>query len=146
GRAVEIHLLADMLAERNTTVLHFIRPARASSYGTDLPDDRQVSVTVRVDLVDRNFHGETHRNAGSEYHFQSHSHPLAGRTGMEFTPAPDRQVRIFSDGGFYHHEGEWSMGIEHPIEASRGQPAQEDAFSPGWFELPLANGTSKMLV
>ena len=145
GRAVEIHLLADMLAGKNTALLRFTRPAHGPAAGKDLPTECQVSVTVRVDLVDRNFHAETRRNPASEYHFHSHCHSMAGQPGFEFTPAPDRQLRVFSGGGFYHEGAEWCMGVEHPVEASRGQVAQEDAVSPGWFELPMPKDTSLAL-
>src|SRR5205085_1314023 len=55
-----------------------------------------------------------------------------------FTPAHDRQLRVFADAGHYHHEAEWSMNIPHPVEVSRGQVAHGDAYSPGWFDLPMA--------
>jgi len=145
GRAVEIHLVADMLAGRNTTVLRFTRPPGAPALGRDLPAQGRVSLTVRVDLVDRNFHFETRRNEGSEFHFFTHTHPLAGQAGFEFTPARDRRLRVFSDVGAYHHEAEWSMGVHHPVEASRGQIAVEDAYSPGWFELPMAKDANATL-
>jgi hypothetical protein len=145
GRAVEIHLTVDMLPDQNTTVFRFSRPSGALAVGEDLGPECLVSCTVRVDLVDRNFHYETHRNPGSEYHFQTHSHPLEGQTGFEFKPEPDRHLRVMSDGGVYHHESEWSTGVAHPIEASRGQAAQEDAFSPGWFDLPMAKGANWIL-
>src|ERR1043165_2290284 len=61
GRAVEIDLIADMLPDKNTTVLRFVRPAGAPATGEDLPTECAVSLTVRVDLVDRNFHWETRR-------------------------------------------------------------------------------------
>ncbi len=79
GRAVEIHLLADMLPERNTTVLRFVRPPHKPAFGRDLPPDAKVALTVRVDLVDRGFHWERHRDHGSENHFNSNTHPLQGR-------------------------------------------------------------------
>jgi len=144
-RAVEIHLVADMLPDQNTTVLRFIRPKQAPDFGRDLPAEGLVSVTVRVDLVDRNFHSETHRNPAAESHFSSHLRPLSGKIGFEFTPARDRQLRVFSDGGFYHPQPEWCMAIEHPVDASRGQMAKEDAYSPGWFELPMAKDANWVL-
>jgi predicted glycogen debranching enzyme len=141
-RAVEIHLVADMLDRQNTTVLRFTRPKEAPATGRDLPPECIVSVTVRVDLVDRNFHSEAHRDPGLEAHFNTHLRPLPGPAGFEFTPTRDRQLRVFSDGGFYHHQTEWCLAIEHPVDASRGQMAREDAYSPGWFELPMAKDAS----
>ncbi len=128
---VPVQLVADMLAGRNTTVLRV-------QLGNSIPlKTRDVRLTIRFDLEDRNFHGETHRNGGADHHFASHSRPLEGRAGLEFTPADDRQVRIFTDVGYYHHEGEWSENIAHPVEQSRGQVAAGDAYSPGWFDVPL---------
>jgi hypothetical protein len=133
GRAVEIHLLADMLQDRNTTVFRFVRPLQAPAFGRDLSPESQVSLSVRVDLVDRNFHHERHRDAGAEHYFNTNARPINGRIGFEFTPAPEMSLRVISDAGRYHHESEWSMGVQHPIEVTRGLAASEDAFSPGWF-------------
>lgn len=142
GRAVEIHLTADMLPGSNTTVLRFFRPGEAPAFGQDMPGDRRVSLTVRVDLVDRNFHWEIRRDASSEHHFRAHTQPSAGSIGFDFTPAADRHLRVFSNAGSYHHEPEWCFGLAHPVEASRGQTALEDAYSPGWFELPMGRDAS----
>ena len=46
----------------------------------------------------------------------------------------------------YHSAAEWSENIQHPVEQSRGQTGSGDAFSPGWFELPLAKGATVDLV
>ena len=42
--------------------------------------------------------------------------------------------------GAYHPGPEWSLGLPHPVEASRGMAGTGDAYSPGWFELPLVCG------
>ncbi len=168
GRTVEIEISAAMLAEQNTTAFFFHRPNEAQAKGKQLPPDADVRLTVRVDIEDRGFHSETHRNGGADHHFASHTRPLApaevpqrkpelapspqcpadgkeARTathwaGFEFTPAPDRKLRIFSNAGRYHPQPEWSENIPHPVEQSRGQVAAGDAYSPGWFELPLRKG------
>src|SRR6185369_11422902 len=62
------------------------------------------------------------------------------KIGFAFAPASDRGLRVFSDQGFYHPAGEWSENIPHPVEQTRGQVGSGDAYSPGWFELPLAKG------
>lgn len=144
-RAVEIILTADMLDGQNATVLHFRRPEGPVPFGHDLTPDCRVSLTVRVDIEDRNFHHETQHNGGAEHHFNSHTRTLPQTPGFEFTPAVDRHLRVFSDTGAYHPQPEWCDGIAHPVEVSRGQTAFGDAYSPGWFELPLAKGTSVTL-
>jgi starch synthase (maltosyl-transferring) len=145
GRSLEINLAADMLEGRNTTVFRFTRPGDPPAFGKELPVRSDVRLIVRVDIADRNFHWETHRNEGAEHHFTMHSRTLSDRVGFEFSPAPDRRLRVLADGGVYHPEIEWSMGVFHPVEASRGQTAHEDSFSPGWFELPLDKDGSATL-
>ncbi|MBI4663437.1 MAG: glycogen debranching enzyme N-terminal domain-containing protein [Verrucomicrobia bacterium] len=95
GRTVEIHLEAAMLENRNTTVLRFSRPVTPPKAGRDLPAQCDVRLTVRIDIEDRNFHWETKRNGGAEQHFSSHCRPLEGNAGFEFSPAPDRRLRVF---------------------------------------------------
>jgi len=139
-RAVEIVLTADMLDGQNATVLHFRRPDGPPPFGHDLAPECKVSLTVRVDIEDRNFHAETQHNEGAEHHFHSHTRVLPQKPGFDFTPAMDRHLRVFADSGFYHPQPEWSHGIAHPVEVSRGQAGHGDAFSPGWFDLPLGKG------
>lgn len=135
GRTVNIQLTADMMEGANTTVFSFTRLPDSRPH--DLPPQFHVHLTVRVDIEDRNFHTETHKNEGADFHFNSNCHPLTEGIGFEFTPAPDRQMRALSDSGVYHPQPEWCYSIPHPVEASRGQPNSADAYSPGWFELPL---------
>jgi predicted glycogen debranching enzyme len=140
GRSVEVHLEADMLDQRNTTVLRFSRSSKPPCKGKDLPADCAVYLTVRVEIEDRNFHAETKRDPGADHHFRTHCRMLPDRIGFVFQPASDRRLRVFSSAGLYHPQEEWSHQIPHPVELSRGQVASGDAYSPGWFELPLAKG------
>ncbi len=171
GRTVEIELRAEMREGENTIVFQFSRPTEQLAQGKQLPAAADVRLTVRADIEDRNFHSETKRNGGAEFHFSSNTHLLAaevGRviprvpsgnqlrrarndaphppTGFSFTPAPDRQLRVFADTGEYHPQPEWCENIPHPVEQSRGQVGSGDAYSPGWFELPLAKGAKVALV
>lgn len=131
-RCVTLLLSATMVAQRNTTTFRFSRPTDDN----DLP----TTLTLRVDIEDRNFHQETQRNPGSEHHFQSHTRTLETAIGFAFSPAADRNLRVTATRGAYHAQPEWSEKIPHPIEQSRGQVGHGDAFSPGWFECPLAAG------
>jgi predicted glycogen debranching enzyme len=175
GRTVEIELRAEMLEGKNTTVFHFARPTAERAGGKQLPVEADVRLTVRFDIEDRNFHWETKRNSGADYHFSTNCHSIPSDrssrreaahsskpetsqslltsaateskyVGFAFTPAPDRQLRVFADSGEYHSQPEWCENIPHPVEQSRGQPGSGDAYSPGWFELPLPKGASVMLV
>jgi starch synthase (maltosyl-transferring) len=127
-------------------VFQFIRPSEQLVIGQPLPDTADVRLTVRVDIEDRNFHSETRRNDGADYHFASNTHPLENQAGFTFAPAPDRQLRVYAGQGLYHPQPEWCENIPHPVELSRGQVGSGDAYSPGWFELPLARGAAVTLV
>jgi predicted glycogen debranching enzyme len=146
GRTVEIELRAEMVEGKNTTVFQFSRPTAKGASGKQLPADADVRLTVRFDIEDRNFHWETKRNGGADFHFSSNTRPLGKKIGFEFTPVPDRQLRVFADSGEYHPQPEWCENIPHPVEQSRGQTGSGDAYSPGWFELPLAKGANVTLV
>jgi len=147
GRTVEIDLRAEMLDEQNTVVFQFKRPSEKLAQGKQLPADADVRLTVRVDIEDRSFHGETKRNSGADYHFSSNTRSLQNPdakdetlNGFAFTPASDRQLRVFVNSGEYHPQPEWCEHIPHPVEQTRGQTGSGDAYSPGWFELPLDKG------
>jgi starch synthase (maltosyl-transferring) len=146
GRTVEIELRAEMLEGKNTTIFQFRRPTEKGASGKQLPTNANVRLTVRFDIEDRNFHIETKRNGGADYHFSANTHALDKKIGFAFTPAPDRQLRVFADGGEYHPQPEWCENIPHPVERSRGQVGSGDAYSPGWFELPLPKGANVTLV
>ena len=146
GRTVEIELRAEMTEGENTVIFQFSRPTEKLAHGKQLPPGADVRLTVRVDIEDRNFHSETKRNSGADFHFSTNTHRLGKQTGFEFTPAPDRQFQVFSDAGEYHPQPEWCENISHPVEQSRGQVGSGDAYSPGWFELPLAKGANVALV
>ncbi len=146
SRAVEIVLTADLLDDRNTVVLRLQRPAGSVPMGRELDPRCSVSLIVRIEIEDRNFHTETHRNSGAEHHFAQHTRAVRDGHGFEFTPALDRQLRVYSDEGRFHQSPEWSQGVPHPVEATRGQVDHGDAFSPGWFEIPLEKGGEASLV
>jgi starch synthase (maltosyl-transferring) len=135
-----IQMTVDLLEGRNTTVFRF-------QMGTSAPAKaREIRLTIRFDIEDRNFHTETHRTGGADHHFSTHSHSMEGCAGFAFTPAEDRGVRVFTDIGYYHHESEWAENIPHPIEQSRGQVGAGDAYSPGWFDIPLLKDTPVTIV
>jgi glycogen debranching enzyme len=146
GRQVEVCLEAHMPEDRNAVVLRWSRPANAGG-DTDLPAGHSVRVTVRLDLEDRSFHGETRLDAGLEGHFQTATTTLEDRTGFRFAPAGSRHLEVWTTSGAYHPQPEACRGIPHPVEGSRGLTDSGDAWSPGWFDLTLPPGSEiEMLV
>ena len=129
GDMVLVRMNAEMVPHQNTTILRFNQESE--------PPSLNLKLIVRLDIEDRHFHSETHRNPDSEIHFRNHCRSLKESVGFEFTPTRDRQLRAVASRGKFSFQEEWVQGIEHPVEGNRGQVAHGDAFSPGWFELPL---------
>ena len=158
GRSVEIRVVADMLDGKNTTVFQFDRPTSAghdSRLGKPLPSTCDVRLVVRVDLEDRNFHWETHLSPETEGHFLRSTKSLHRSKnselsedevrGFSFEPDPSRRVQVSVTQGRFHPAVEWCRGIPHPLESSRGMNGSGDAYSPGWFEIPLTPGNSSTI-
>jgi predicted glycogen debranching enzyme len=140
GQFARIEIMADMLEGKNAT-LFSVRLLDTSKPGT------VVRLTVRFDLEDRNFHAQTQHNGGAEYHFTTNSRVLENHGGFEFRPSKDRHVRVSATGGHYYEAPEWSDNVGHPVERTRGQVGAGDAYSPGWFDIPLPRGVpAKVLV
>ncbi|MGC8743616.1 MAG: amylo-alpha-1,6-glucosidase [Verrucomicrobiia bacterium] len=143
GRAVEVCLSVWMIEGKNAVVFRVCRSPHRPSIGKELPEDSDVRLTVRFDIEDRNYHTETKYCDAADYHFKSNIREFEltldnkKYTGFEFTPDKERQLRVFADCGVYHPSPEWSINIPHPLEATRGMIASGDAYSPGWFEIPL---------
>jgi starch synthase (maltosyl-transferring) len=71
---------------------------------------------------------------------------LSEAAGFVFTPAPERTLRVTASVGTFHRAPEWVEAIPHPVEATRGMVGAGDAYSPGWFELPLPAGYDAVLL
>ena len=139
GRCVDLGLEVEMLEDQNALRLRWSRPANAGT-DSDLMAEFAVRLTLRFDLEDRSFHGETHLDPGLEAFFGAATTLAPAGSGFCFAPAPERRVEILADAGVYHAQPEACRGIPHPVEASRGLAGSGDAWSPGWFDVPLAPG------
>jgi len=138
GRTVEIEMCASMPPGENATVLEFHRVNGAPAKGSALPAGKAFGLTVRVDLEDRSFHSETILDDGYGRYFGDNTKELDGAAGFVFEPEPERRLEVRASSGKYHPEIEWCRDIRHPVEESRGHRESGDAYSPGWFELPMA--------
>ena len=91
-------------------------------------------------LEDRTFHGETHADAGAGRALRgSHAARSTGARLSRSRPAPERTLTVSADRGRYHAEPSGRATSSTPSTPSAGS-ARGDAYSPGWFELPLAAG------
>lgn len=131
---VEVTLSLTMRPGENAVDLVFQRRPSALVKNS-LPDTTPVTLILRPDLEDRNFHEDTRAYAGPE-----HSWPAAVKPeddGFVFTPHPARQLHVRLASGAFHVETEWQYMVHHPVEAERGLRAHTDLFSPGYFRAPL---------
>ena len=142
GRSLELEMMLHLMEGCNTLIGRFQRVEKNQrlSEGEEFPADGGLQLTLRLDLEDRNFHQQTQRSDGADAHFHTHCQPLDSGDGFLFQPAGDRRLRVNVDRGHFHPEPEWSQGIAHPIEQTRGQEGSGDAWSPGWFALPMSSG------
>jgi glycogen debranching enzyme len=138
GRHVRIDVDVDFLDGQNTVIVRCARPEDDAR--DTLPPDHEVRITLRLDLEDRSYHSETHASAEVDAHFTGHTRELAGVAGFEFTPAVDRRLTAAVDRGSYHPAPEWSIGLFHEEESTRGLMDRGDGWSPGWFDASLARG------
>jgi len=143
SRAVEVELEVHMPTGKNITTLHLVRPDITPLKGERLEKGKNFSLTVRIDVEDRSFHSETQLNNAVESFFENHISTNDG--GFVFKPADDRRMEVSIKGGCFHSALEWCRGVEHSLEAGRGQCGEGDACSPGWFEVPLAPGGSSLI-
>ena len=142
-QAVELEVEAAMAVECNATVLTFRRLDEDPLRGRKLLGDKEFSLTARIDLEDRSFHGETHLSREGESYFEECLE--CGDEGFVFAPAADRVLRADVVRGCFHAEVEPVYNVAHPVEASRGQTEVGDAYSPGWFEMPLKPSEESVL-
>ena len=146
GRMAEIHLSADLLPDRNTVILQLFRPDKPPAGGDPLPTRCEVTLTLRIDLEDRSYHSETKASPEVEHCFHRGTTLREDHRGFLFQPSPERFLKVRCDRGRFHEGPEWCWNIPHPVEASRGMTASGDAWSPGWFEVPLTPGDRASLI
>ncbi|MFW5846100.1 MAG: amylo-alpha-1,6-glucosidase, partial [Planctomycetota bacterium] len=138
GVRVAVRMQADLMHGANTLVLRFEQ---------DGPMPDQTQLIVRVDCEDRSFHAETDLGSNAALaHFRTNTRSLGHGRGFLFQPSSDRRLEVWSDHGTYRAEEEILRRIAHPHEGQRGQRDHGDAWSPGWFELPLDSCQSCCLV
>ena len=110
-------------------------------------------LTVRFDIEDRNFHSETKRNGGADFHFSSNTvqfkaqnSKLKTAPGLNSRPRPTANCAFLRTPANIIRSRNGARTSRIRSSRSRGQAGSGDAYSPGWFELPLAKGANVTLV
>jgi predicted glycogen debranching enzyme len=131
-----------MIPGKNAIEMLFYRhPARDRQ--DRLADDRPVTLILRPDIEDRNFHETTKAFTGPEHHFPASV--TRRKKGFVFHPNPDHTLEMAAEQADFIPESQWQYMVHRPQEAQRGQDPDSDLFSPGYFSGPLAGGQSETL-
>jgi predicted glycogen debranching enzyme len=139
GESIRITVALRMPSEENALIISFQR--RQAAAATDaLADDKPVCLILRPDIEDRNFHDTTKAFTGPEDHFATAV--AITPDGFDFTPAPERQLRVRLSRGCFVSEPEWTYMVHRPLEAERGLDPHSDLFSPGYFQMDLEGGAA----
>lgn len=143
GRFVDISITALMVDGKNAVSLNISRLPLQNDR-LSLADNIPVTLIVRPDIEDRNFHHETRAMSGPEHAWPGAITPSA--KSFTFAPCADRSFMLSTFKGRFIHKPEWIYSVYQPNEAARGLEPCTDMFSPGYFEIEItANECDQML-
>ncbi len=131
--------------------------------GTFLADERPITLILRPDMENRDFHQTVKAFTGPETQWPeaitasekgfifdlSKDHLMANKKdetsqGEQMGPINPQAILTVTRGEFIH-EPEWHYMVHRPLEATRGLDAASDLFSPGYFTATLKGGESTQL-
>jgi len=138
GEHIILRMRAAMPAEPANTVVFQVERLRRLSGKDELADDQAVTLIIRPDIEDRNFHHVIKAFTGPE-----HQWPNAvtrWEKGFRFSPAPERNLWMQVDNGRFFAAPEWYYMVHRPLEAQRGLDPDSDLFGPGYFACQLRGG------
>ncbi|WP_054033387.1 amylo-alpha-1,6-glucosidase [Desulfatitalea tepidiphila] len=143
GEHIVLQVRARMLPDRaNMVAMQFERLHRISGEA-ELADDQAVTLVIRPDIEDRNFHECTKAFSGPETLWPNAL--TAHKKGFRFAPGAHHALVMQQDQGRFEIEPEWYYMVHRSLEAGRGLDPNSDLFSPGYFSCPLRGGQRIML-
>lgn len=134
GKSVKTAITLKMTPDHNQTTITFQRLA-CDDANNDLNPAEPVTLILRPDIEDRNFHETTKAYTGPEHNFPAAVNPQP--SGFSFSPYGNHTLEVELREGRFISEPEWSYGVGHPFEAQRGLDSSGDLFSPGYFKTQL---------
>jgi predicted glycogen debranching enzyme len=130
GEHVLITARVAMLADKNAVALSFFRHP-ADHLPERLADSKPVTIILRPDIENRNFHASTKAYQGPEDQWP---HAVtAFSNGFHFAPEPDHHLKVQISAGSFIWEPEWLYKVHRPKDARRGHDPDSDLFSPGYL-------------
>lgn len=134
--ALQIHAWLDQSSDNRLCIQ--VQRKCADNDRPELADDRTVTLIVRPDIEDRNFHHCTKAYKGPEHQWPQAVHHRDN--GFRFAPAGNHVFEMAVDRGRFVPEPEWYYMVHRPLEARRGLDPDSDLFGPGYFSSPLNGG------
>ncbi|BBO84810.1 hypothetical protein DSCO28_53760 [Desulfosarcina ovata subsp. sediminis] len=142
GQHVVLRVAMRMPAGQNAIEMAFHR-LPAAGIKDRLADDRPVTLILRPDVEDRDFHEATKAYAGAETLFPAAV--TSREKGFVFAPHDGHALEVAAGRIDFFYEPEWQYMVYRPQEAQRGQDPDSDLFSPGYFSGPLTGGACERL-
>jgi len=138
GEHIYLSIQSELIEQQNIARIMFYRHA-ANTNKNELNDNNPVTLIIRPDIEDRNFHEPTKAYAGPEEQWPN-CFSCDPQTVL-FTPHPDRTLKMEISQGHFVWQPEWYYSVYRSFDAERGHDPDSDLFSPGYFNIQL-NGTT----
>jgi len=130
GQHVLITARVEMVKDQNSVALSFFRHP-ADQLPERLADSKPLTIILRPDIENRNFHVSTKAYQGPENQWP---HAVSAfSNGFHFAPEADHHLRVQISDGAFVWEPEWLYMVQRPQDARRGHDPDSDLFSPGYL-------------
>ena len=138
---IELYLALD--PEDNRLTLTISRPKSPRGKPGFLEDEKNVTIILRPDIENRNFHDVVKAFAGPETQWPEAVKPFDN--GFFFSLVRERNLRLVVSRGKFIHEPEWHYMVHRPFEVTRDLDPDSDLFSPGYFSFSCLGGETAVL-
>ncbi len=135
GKYFPIEIILQTSKQNNSIVL-FIKRIENQNNPEILHSNKLITLTIRPDIEDRNFHDTIKAFTGPEHDFDHQIHPF--KNGFTFEPDLNKKLYIDASIGEFKIQPEWQYMINYPLEAQRGLYSKSDLYSPGYFNIHLS--------
>jgi starch synthase (maltosyl-transferring) len=138
GEHIGLRITISMPADPSNTVALNFKRLESRPDQDELTDAVDVTLIIRPDIEDRNFHHTTKAFTGPERFWPTAVKPADD--GFEFSPNAGYRLVARIDHGRFESEPEWYYMVRRSQDAERGLDPHSDLFSPGYFSSSLLGG------
>jgi len=142
GEHIRLSLRLEMEPGKNLTRMKICRCPADNHIGR-LADHKPVTLILRPDIEDRNFHDTTKAFTGPENQWKNSLVP--SDNGFRFHPGSGHVLHVVTSQGCFVSQPEWRYMVHHPLDAERGLDPDSDLFSPGFFTARLLGGETQVM-